>query len=185
MPPSTYVTFFGLLACTGMRSGEARRLMLDDFDAHAGILRIGRFKSSPPRTIPLHATTVRALQDYVRMRRRCFPFSESLFVGVTGKPLKAVPVRKVFHRMCAGIVCNGEARHPELSDFRHTFVSHWIAEWSRQAEPVSHHLLLLARYLGHVNFSSTWWYVTSDPRSLCEAAAAFRRYNQQRTPPRP
>ena len=53
---------------------EARRLKLADFDAAAAVLRIARFKTSPPRTIPLHASAVGALQRYVRMRRQCFPF---------------------------------------------------------------------------------------------------------------
>lgn len=180
--PLTYATFIGLLACTGMRSGEARRLKVTDFDARAGVLRIARFKSSPPRTIPLHATAVQALQHYVRIRRQCFPFSDSLFVGVTGKPLHQSPVEFIFNRLVNGLPATGDFPCPRLADFRHTFASAWIAEWSRQAKPVSHHLLLLARYLGHLNFASTWWYVSSDPRSLRTAADTFLRFHQHRAP---
>jgi len=182
--PLTYETFIGLMACTGMRSGEARRLRLADFDAVAGRLRILPFKASPERTIPMHASAVRAIQRYVALRRRCFPFTDSLFVGVTGRPLGPGTTEFVFNRLVAGISSNGDFPRPRMPDFRHTFASRWIAEWSLQAQPVSHHLLLLARYLGHKNFASTWWYVTSDPRSLRAAADTFRRFHHHHGPSR-
>jgi integrase len=175
--PLTYETFIGLMACTGMRSGEARRLKLADFNPRTGQLRIAPFKASPERTIPLHATAVRALTHYAALRRRCFPFNDSFFVGVTGRPLGTGPTESVFNRLVTGIASKGDFPRPRMTDFRHTFASHWIAEWSVQAKPVSHHLLLLARYLGHKNFASTWWYVTSDPRSLRAAADTFRRFH--------
>jgi len=68
--PLTYETLIGLLACTGMRSGEALRLRLADFDAAAGLLRIAPTKFSPQRVIPLHASVVTALDRYRRLRRR-------------------------------------------------------------------------------------------------------------------
>lgn len=180
--PLTYETFIGLMACTGIRSGEARRLKLADFDPKAGRLRIAPFKASPERTIPLHPSAVRALHRYVALRRRCFPFTDSLFVGVTGRPLGRGPAEFVFNRLVANIASNGDFPHPRMPDFRHTFASRWIAEWSVQARPVSHYLLLLARYLGHKNFSSTWWYITSDPRSLRAAADTFQRFHQHGPP---
>lgn len=176
--PLTYETFIGLMACTGIRSGEARRLKLADFDPRAAQLRIAPFKASPERTIPLHPTAVGALGAYAALRRRCFPFTDSFLVGVTGRPLATSPTEVVFNRLVAGIASNGDFPRPRMNDFRHTFASRWIAEWSLQAKPVSHYLLLLARYLGHKNFASTWWYVTSDPRSLRAAADTFRRFHQ-------
>jgi hypothetical protein len=64
-------------------------------------------------------------------------------------------------------------------DFRHTFASQRISEWSRQDQPVAHHLLLLARYLGHRTFNSTWWYVTSEPAALRDASDRFRNFHRQ------
>ena len=57
----TYATLIGLIACTGIRPGEAIRLRLSDFDAHGDTLHIGRCKFSPERTIALHSSCVRAL----------------------------------------------------------------------------------------------------------------------------
>jgi integrase len=175
--PRTYVTLIGLLACTGLRPGEARALHWSDLGLATGRLRIAPCKSSPERLIPLHPTTVAALQRYWRVRRRYFPEGDQLFVGTTGQPLRARRTEMILARLTQGIPSNGQRPSLRLVDFRHTFASHWIAPWSRQAQPVSHHLLLLARYLGHRHFSSTWWYVSSDPQTLQAAARTFLRFH--------
>lgn len=176
--PLTYETLIGLLACTGMRPGEALRLQLRDFDAEQGQLRIRPCKFSPERVIPLHFTTVRALQRYREARQALFPSGETLFVGSTGRPLAARRTEKVFLRLTKGMIPTGQRGSLRLMDFRHAFASHWIAEWSRHSQPVAHHLLLLARYLGHRTFNSTWWYVSSDSRALQSAAKTFQKFHQ-------
>lgn len=80
--------------------------------------------------------------------------------------------------LTCGFVGNGQRSTLRLMDFRHAFASAWIAEWSRRSKPVSHHLLLLSRYLGHQGFTSTWWYVTSDPMALGAAARSFLRFHE-------
>lgn len=176
--PLTYETLIGLLACTGMRPGEALRLQLRDFDAEQGQLRIRPCKFSPERVIPLHVTTVGALQRYREARQALFPSGETLFIGGTGRPLSARRTEKVFLRLTEGMTSSGQRGSLRLMDFRHAFASHWIAQWSRQAQPVAHHLLLLARYLGHRTFNSTWWYVSSDPVALQSAAKTFRQFHE-------
>ena len=174
--PLTYETMIALLACTGLRPGEALRLQLDDLDVDSGALRIAPCKFSSVRVLPLHPTTVRALQRYRKARMRLFPRGGHLFVGATGNPLLQRKAEKIFARLAGGIVSNGQRPAVRLLDFRHTFASRWISDWSRQSKPVSHHLLLLARYLGHQDFSSTWWYISSDPASLRAASHSFFRF---------
>jgi integrase len=176
--PVTYETFIGLLACTGMRSGEARRLLLSDFDAKAGRLRIASSKFSPPRVIPLHPSVVAALERYRRLRCRLFPSSDRFFVGNTGRPLHDACIGHVLSRLCAGIAPSGERPSLRWTDFRHSFASNWIDDWGRRSKPASHHLLLLARYLGHRDFHSTWWYVSSDPKTLQAAAKTFLGFHK-------
>jgi integrase len=60
----TYETLIGLLATTGIRPGEALRVQCRDLDADQGTLSIRRCKFSPERVIPLHSTTVDALDRY-------------------------------------------------------------------------------------------------------------------------
>ena len=176
--PLTYQTLIGLLACTGIRPGEALRLSCDDLHVENRTLRIRRCKFSPERVIPLHPTTVRALSCYLQQRRKLFPWGESLFVGSTGRPLLSGRTARVFRRLTRGLVSRGCRPLVRMMDFRHTFASGRISEWSRRAQPVAHHLLLLARYLGHRTFNSTWWYVSSDPTALQEASDRFHRFHK-------
>ena len=178
--PLTYETLIGLLAATGIRPGEALRLHCQDLDLDQGTLRVRRCKFSPERVIALHSTTVRALGHYRQRRQALFPGGESFFVGATGRQLSARRTEKVFRRLTHGLVPSGERRSVRLMDFRHTFASQRISQWSRQAQPIAHHLLPLARYLGHRTFNSTWWYVSSDPVALQAASERFRHFHKDR-----
>jgi integrase len=178
--PLTYETLVGLLACTGMRPGEALQLELSDFDADRGRLRIRPCKFSPERVIPLHPTTVRALQRYREIRQSLFHSGGPLFVGATGRPLIARRTERVFIGLARDVTPTGQRPTARLMDFRHTFASQRISQWSRQSQPVAHHLLLLARYLGHRTFNSTWWYVSSDPASLQGASDTFLHFHEER-----
>jgi integrase len=178
--PLTYETLVGLLASTGMRPGEALRLHCCDLNVDEGTLCIRQCKFSPQRVLALHSTTVRALQQYREKRQALFPWGESLFVGATGQPLSARRTEKVFRRLTRELVSRIEKRPVRLMDFRHTFASQRISQWSRQSQPVAHHLLLLARYLGHRTFNSTWWYVSSDPIALRAASERFRHFHKDR-----
>lgn len=174
----TYATLIGLLACTGMRPGEAIRLRLGDFNASAGSARIAPCKFSPERIIPLHPSCVRALNSYRQARLRAYPFGENFFTAAHGHPLTARRTEKVFRKLAEGIASGEDGRLVRLYDFRHTFATTLIARWSRQARPVAHHLILLSRYLGHGGFNSTWWYVSGEPRSLQCAASRFWKFHK-------
>ena len=62
--PLTYTTLFGLLAATGMRISEALAVRLDDITADGLVIRQTKFQKS--RLLPLHNTTSRALNQYLR-----------------------------------------------------------------------------------------------------------------------
>ena len=177
--PRTFETFFGLLACTGLRAGEARRLRLCDFDPVAGTINVPATKFSPERRLPLHPTTVQALVRYQRLRTFLVA-GGYFFVSHFGRPLRSCLVDRAFRRVTADIPGNGDRPRPRPHDFRHTFATNWVAQWSRQARPLSHYLLRLASYLGHRNMEMTWWYVSSDRRALEEAAERFARHRQGR-----
>ena len=68
--PATYVAYFALLASTGLRLSEARRLTTDDTDLVNGILTIRETKFRKSRLVPLHPTTTQALRRYAASPRR-------------------------------------------------------------------------------------------------------------------
>jgi len=171
----TYETMIGLIATVGLRPSEAARLRLVDFDPGAGVLRVLPLKTSPERLLPLHPTVVRALQRYRQVRQQTFPFGEKLFVGRHGWPVQLHQLEYIFRQLARPIESSGA--RPRLMDLRHTFATRLIAKWTRQKAPVAHRLLLLSRYLGHRHFTSTWWYVSSEPEALRSAAEQFRRFH--------
>jgi integrase len=174
--PQTYRTFISLLECTGLRPCEARRLRDEDFDPATQTLRIRGVKCSPPRTIPLHPSTVRALKSYQQTRQARFPFTQQFFVGPFGRPLQSCAAAWTFRRLVRGIPSNGARPRPRLYDFRHTFATRQIARWARQPVPLAHHLTLLSRYLGHKYFRHTYWYVQQERFALRAASDRFQRY---------
>lgn len=178
----TMQTVIGLLWCTGIRIGEAVCLRDSDFDPRAATLCIAPKKFSPQRIIPIHPSVVQALERYQRKRQRRYPRSDYLFVSHSGKggmTLRAT-IEFYFKWLASPLTPNGDLEAVRLHDFRHTFASNWVAKWSRQAAPLPHHLVLLARYLGHNKFSDTYWYVQPNRSALQHAAIIFQNYRQCR-----
>lgn len=180
--PHLYATLIGLLASTGLRLGEALRLQLADFDPQARTLRVPAYKFSGERVLPLHPSTVRALRRYLHLRQRWGSGGSHFFVDGDGCSVQPIQLRKTFQDLTRSLVPNGARARPRWHDFRHSFTSRVIAYWNKRDEPVAHHLLLLARYLGHKSFQETWWYVSPARADLEAAAARFKAYQHHSDP---
>ncbi len=85
----TMRTVIGLLWCTGLRIGEAVRILDRDFDVRAATLRIAPRKFSPERIIPIHPTVVRALQHYQGERLTLYPHSQHLSSATAARAVSA------------------------------------------------------------------------------------------------
>ncbi|MCR4471850.1 MULTISPECIES: tyrosine-type recombinase/integrase [unclassified Burkholderia] len=98
----TLATLIGLLASTGLRSGEALRLDGTDVDLSTGILQIRKTKFRKDRLVPVHATTLVALQAYARYRDLAFPVqtSSAFFVSTRGTRLSPAGLHYGFHQAC-------------------------------------------------------------------------------------
>jgi integrase/recombinase XerD len=175
---SPYETLIGLLAVTGMRVGEAIALGRDDVDIERGLLTIHTTKFGKDRLVPLHASTIEALQRYARCRDARWPAGTAMtfFVSTVGTRLSYNRVRVVFARLAdrAGLVARGRCR-PRLHDFRHRFAVETLLGWYRSGEDVAAHLPLLSTFLGHVKPASTYWYLSATPELLALAADRLER----------
>jgi integrase len=63
----TFTTLFALLAVTGLRISEALALRFEDVTADGLLIRDSKFHKS--RWVPLHETTLSALQQYIEHRK--------------------------------------------------------------------------------------------------------------------
>jgi integrase len=170
----TLVTVIGLLASTGLRSGEALRLDRSDVDLTNGILQIRKTKFHKDRLVPVHTSTLTALQDYVRHRNLALPTSKTsaFFVSTRGSRLSSSGLYYGFKQACALAGLNAHAASPlRPHDLRHRFAVTRLAAWHRQRVDVQSMLPLLATYLGHARYSDTAYYITATPELLGLAAA--------------
>lgn len=161
----------GLLASTGLRSGEALRLDRTDVDLIEGVLHIRKTKFRKDRLVPVHATTLAALRQYAHHRDAAFlvPKDSAFFLSSRGNRLSASGLHAAFDAACelAGLD-NGKTLRPH--DLRHRFAVTRLAAWHREKADVQALLPFLATYLGHARYSDTAYYVTGTADLLGMAA---------------
>jgi integrase len=169
----TYRTVIGLLASTGMRVGEAIALDRTGLNGEERLITIRDGKFGKSREVPLHPQTFRALEDYVGRRNQRFRRSASpaFFVSLAGTRLIYNNVQRTFSQLVVRAGLAGREPHrPRLHDLRHTFAVRTLIDWYRAGLDVERQLPVLSTYLGHVNPSSTYWYLSAAPELLGVAA---------------
>lgn len=163
----------GLIASTGMRSGEARRLDRADVDLTSGVLTVRRSKFRKDRLVPMHPTTTEILRSYAAARDAAMPTpkSEAFFLTRRADRMDHGTLSHDFRsaRARAGLD-GGTPRPPRPHDLRHRFAVTRLVRWSREGVDVQARLPVLAAYMGHVNYSSTAYYVTATAELLALAS---------------
>ena len=121
---ATLETVIGLLAVTGMRSGEVLRLNRSEVDLAFGTLRVIATKGNKSRELALHDSSVAALTTYTRLRDEAFPIasSPSFFVSRAGHRLNQSTFHAAFQCVvdAAGLVPppGSRARRPRPGNDR-------------------------------------------------------------------
>lgn len=181
----TLGTLLGLLATTGMRVSEALALDRDHVDVAGALLTIRWAKGNKSRLVPLHHSTVQALQRYARARDKIYPRSTtpSFFVWVGGRRLRYQVAWEWFRvAACdAGLRALGGGRGgPRIHDLRHYFAVRTLLNWYRREADVDVHLPELATFLGHAHVSDTYWYISAVPELLALATHRWERAEKGR-----
>ena len=177
---ATYRTLIGPLAATGMRIGEAIGLDRDDFDAGIGMLTIRHGKFDKARALPLHPSTVTALDDYLCRDDRPRPSGMlPLLISSRGKRLRYTTVQPIFHKLLhhCGIAPRSAACRLRIHDLRHSFAVSTIVDDYRSGDPGSR-LAILSTYLGHADPGATYWYLSAAPELLGLAGERLERHLQ-------
>ena len=177
--PWTYATFFSLLASTGLRVGEARDLRCADVDLKRRLLTVRDGKFHKSRLVPLHPTAIQPLRGYTKWRDRHRAGTSSAFFFRTDRSdrLGCHAVELTFMRLRdrLGWTEAGRTRVPRMQDLRHTFAVRRIQRWYEDGENVDLRLPQLATYMGHVDISGTYWYLTAVPELMALCADRFER----------
>jgi integrase/recombinase XerD len=171
---ATYQTLIGLLASSGLRIGEAIKLDRADIDWTQSVLLIRESKFGKSRLVPLHPTSMGALDCYARLRDELqpHPAEPAFFISLKRKRLLYPVVQETFRQLIdtTGIGA-GAPSPPRLHDLRHTFAVRTLLAWYRAPENVQSRIPSLSTYLGHREPSSTYWYLSAAPELLALAAA--------------
>lgn len=177
---ATCQTLIGLLAVTGMRVGEAIALDRGDVDFMNGLLIVRHGKFGKSRELPLHPSAVHALRDYLSRRDRPHSAANTpaLFVSSAGTRLCYCNVRCTFRLLVhrAGLQSRSASCRPRLHDLRHTFAIRTILDAYQDGVNATARLPLLSTYLGHVDPSNTYWYLSAAPELLALAGSRLERY---------
>ncbi|MGH8058126.1 MAG: tyrosine-type recombinase/integrase, partial [Candidatus Entotheonellia bacterium] len=166
----TYHALLGLLAVTGLRIREAPGLTREDVDVQAGVLTVRGTTFGKSRLVPLHASTQQVLAAYTCRRDACLAGRRavSFFVSRRGTRLDGATVRRTLYTLSRqmGLRGPGASRGPRLHDFRHRVAVQTLVQWYRAGEEVGPRLPIVSTYLGHVQVSDTYWYLTACPELM-------------------
>jgi integrase len=183
----TCTTVLGLLACSGLRVGEALRLDRLDLDTKEGVLIVRQTKFNKSRIVPLDRSACRPLRQYAAFRDRCIPCPSCprFFLSSRGGPVGYTTLCYNFQqiRRAAGLGDVPGRRPPRMYDLRHTFACRRILSWYREGRDVNHLLSRLCTYLGHVKISDTYWYLTATPELMAAATRRFDRFVREAEQP--
>lgn len=175
---ATYRTLIGVLAVTGMRVGEAIGLDRDDFNAANGILTVRNGKFGKSRELPLHPTTVTALEAYLRRGDRPRQTgTPALLTCSAGRRLRYKNVQPTFRKLAdhCGISQRSAACRPRIHDLRHGFAVNTLIDACKAGEP-GVQLAILSTYLGHADPADTYWYLSAAPELLGLAGERLERH---------
>ena len=166
----SYVTVLALLAVTGMRVGEVLGLDQDDVDLSKAAITIRNGKFGKSRLVPIHPSTRNALSDYAAYRDEALrhPRTTKFFRNEQGRALS----KRALDAMFVSVSCRTglrkptDHRGPRLHDFRHRFAVNTLLSWYRAGLDVEQNLPVLSTYLGHVDVTDTYWYLSAVPELM-------------------
>jgi len=170
--PNTYRTLFGLLAVTGLRISEALSLRIPDITPDGLVVRETKFRKS--RLVWLHATVIKALQQYLDLRRQYAGTDDHVFVSRRGGRLGYDIAAKTFQEVlqAAAVHRPPDGPRPRLHDLRHRFAVKALESSPDGRDRVTRHMLALSTYMGHARLESTYWYLESTPQLMVDIAVA-------------
>ena len=177
---ASFEALIGLMAITGLRTGEAMALDRPDVDLEEGMLTIWRSKLGKSRQVPLHETTTAALAAYAARRDELCPrpATPSFFLSGGGTRLNHTNTSTTFAGLleAAGIATPPGRRRPRLYDLRHSFAVATLVAWHAEGADVQARLPVLSTWMGHTKPSTTYWYLQAAPQLLAVTALRLERY---------
>jgi integrase len=124
------------------------------------------------RLVPLHSTTVQALERYLSARARLCPRprTNTSFLSGIGTRLTRSAVAATLRTLTSRLGLRTDTVHPTAHHLRHSFAVSTLIDWQRSGVVVDEQIAVLSTYLGHVSPAETYWYLTATPELIASAA---------------
>lgn len=181
---TTYRTLIGLMAATGIRTGEALGLDKTSFDPQDQTLTVTG-KYGKIRRLPLHSTVGAALNSYLQQRQRFAPAADeaALFISTTGTRLHPSVLHPTFRQLTvtAGIKPASSSCWPRLHDLRHRYAVLTMLDAYRRGDDPAVVLPILSTWLGHTEPRDTYWYLTGTAELLDAAVHRVEQATDERS----
>jgi integrase/recombinase XerD len=169
---ATFHTLIGLMAATGIRTGEAVGLDIASLDPDRQTLTV-RGKYGKIRMLPLHPSVVDAVTGYLHQRDRLLPAAAcpALLISTKGTRLRTANVQQTFRGLArqAGLRTASSSCRPRPHDLRHTFAVSTMLDAYRSGADPAVVLPVLSTWLGHAEPSDTYWYLSGTAELLAAA----------------
>ncbi len=134
-----------LMYSSGLRRSEITGLKIQDVDFFNGLVKV-LGKGRKERLVPVTATALQAIKDYLACRKNPQP-QEALFLNKNGKPLTGDGLAYIFKNTA---IASHLARRVTPHSLRHTFATHLLNHGCD--------LRSLQEMLGHKSLSTTQVY---------------------------
>jgi integrase len=168
----TFRTLIGLMAATGIRTGEAIGLDIASLDQDAHTLTVTG-KYGKIRMLPLHPTVVDGLTSYLQQRDRLLPAATgpALLISTRGARLCPSTVHSTFRGLTqqAGLGPASSSCRPRPHDLRHTFAVSAMLDAYRSGDDPAVVLPVLSTWMGHSEPRDTYWYLCGTAELLSAA----------------
>ncbi len=169
----------GLLAVTAMRPGEVLALDREDVDLRHRVVLVRTGKQKKQRELPLHDSTVTALNEYSRRRDARFPqpATPAFFISSRGGRVGRHELNQTFTQLIheVGLAGCGARARPRPYDLRHAFAVRTLLDWYETGEDIDRRMPLLSTFLGHTDPASTYWYLQAVPELLAVVSSRLER----------
>lgn len=165
-----------MLYCTGLRLGEALRLLDTDVDLNEAIFFIRESKGRS-RFVSFGRDLAEELKEYVAVREKVLGTAACahFLVQPNGRAISVVTASFTLRQMMrrARFKPSRGREGPRPYDFRHTFAVDRLTLWHREGADVNARLPWLSAYMGHYDLLGTESYLRATPELLHLAADRF------------
>jgi integrase len=152
--------FFRLLYCCGLRTCEARRLLVENVNLQCGVIDIIESKGHKSRRIPIPQDLLELFKTYDAHVSEIYPNRLYFFPTTRSNHYKCTSISIIFREIWekAGL-SQSFGNKPRAYDFRHHFALSNLNKWIAAGVDVNSKIPYLTRYMGHSCMESTDYYL--------------------------